>query len=163
MSTRPGDDRPDEAPVIRRGRARPSLDTRRPFPLAMWGILLVTGGVLTWAVIPHRRPPVPDVWRISAVGADAQMTSTIRDPGHGAAPLLRLEWPAHPQAVEYRLRFRALDGTPGPTPLAVPTPVFLYDLHSDVLRLPREFEWEVTAVLPDGSEVVSPWRRHPSR
>jgi hypothetical protein len=131
----------------------------------MWGILLLTGGVLAWAATPRERATLPDVWKVTVAGTDAQaeMRSQIRDLGDGTSPLLRLEWPEHPDAEQYRIRFRGIDGAPGPSPLAVQSHVFLYDLRSDVLRLPDEFEWEVTAVLPDGSEVVSPWRRHPER
>ena len=37
--------------------------------------------------------------------------------------------------------------------------MFLYDLRSNVLHLPDTFEWDVTAELPDGSEVVTPSKR----
>jgi hypothetical protein len=36
--------------------------------------------------------------------------------------------------------------------------VFLYDLASNVLGLPSRFTWQVTALMADGSEVVSPAR-----
>jgi hypothetical protein len=151
--------------AIRRGRARPHLATRRPFPPAAWGILLVAGGVLAWAAIPHHHTTLPAVWKVSAADTDAQseMRSQIRQLGGDSSSLLRLEWPEHPRAVKYRIRFRTDDGTPSPAPLEIPSPVFLYDLHSNVLQLPRDFDWEVTAVLRDGSEIVSPWCHHPER
>lgn len=165
MPTKPTrDSRPSSPGAIRRGRARPTVSGSRA-PLTVWGILLLAGGILTWSVIPRSRPDVPDVWKVSAASSatESQMISTIRELGSDSPTLLRLEWPEHPAAVEYRIRFRTSDGAPGPTPLAVRSSVFLYDLQSDVLALPRVFEWEVTAVLPDGSEIVSPWRRHPAR
>ncbi len=147
---------------IRRLRARPTLNAGRHLAGLLWGVLLVLGGVSVWNSIRTADPEVPDVWRVSLASPDAAggMTSAIRTMGNDRPAVLRLEWPSHPNAVEYRLRFRA-DGSVAPPPVAVQRPVFLYDLESDVLRLPPEFEWEVAAVLSDGSEVVSPWRSYP--
>ncbi len=148
--------------LIRRGRARPSVRRGAGLSLAAWGVLLLAGGIATWSSIPRGAASIPEMWNPTIVSADAssQMTSVLRQLPSGAAPLLRLEWPEHPGAVEYRIRFRSGEG-PTPPALAVQSPVFLYDLQSNVLRLPAEFQWEVAAVLRDGSEVVSPWRSYP--
>jgi hypothetical protein len=148
---------------IQARRARPSFRADRRVVRLLWGFLLVLGGSLVWNSISRQDPEVADVWRISLASPDASagMTSAIRRLDSDRPALLRLEWPAHPNAVEYHLRFRS--GTnAAPPPVAVQRPVFLYDLESDVLRLPDRFDWEVAAVLPDGSEVVSPWRSYPS-
>ncbi|GJM45323.1 MAG: hypothetical protein DHS20C21_21650 [Gemmatimonadota bacterium] len=129
-----------------------------------WGVLLLVGGVATWSSIARKPTPVPTVWNptVAAANATSQMTSALRHVSSGAPTLLRLEWPEHPGATEYRIYFRGADGRRPPT-LSVRSSVFLYDLESNVLRLPARFEWEVAAVLEDGSEVVSPWRTYPDR
>ena len=98
------------------------------------------------------------------MGADVGLRSGTRTTGTDQGDLLRLEWPPHPRAQGYVLRFMDRYGN-GPAPLPVQGTVFLYDLESDVLALPREFEWEVSALLPDGSHVVTPRSRYsrPSR
>ncbi len=146
---------------IRRGRPRPSVRAQSSQRLFVWGVIFVAGGVAVWASISKPTGEVPAVWRVSSANADAasQMTSVIRELGSDAPDLLRLEWPAHPSATEYRIRFQSERGQLAP--VSVRSPVFLYDLESNVLRLPSSFEWEVAAVLPDGSEVVSPWRSYP--
>lgn len=149
---------------IRRGRARPTVRRGAGLSIAAWGGLLLAGGIATWSSIARSPASIPDMWNPTVASADAsaRMTSALRQLSSGAKPLLRLEWPEHPGAQEYRIRFRSADG-PTPTALAVQSPVFLYDLQSDVLRLPDEFEWAVAAVLRDGSEVASPWRAYPER
>ena len=151
---------PDTDHRIRRGRARPAFRLGSGLSRLAWGGLLVAGGIATWGSVGEEPAPLPEVWNPTAASADAssRMTSALRNVG--AAPLLRLEWPEHPGAVEYRIRFRG-GSFSTPTALAVQSPVFVYDLESDVLRLPDEFQWEVAAVLADGSEVVSPWRTYP--
>jgi len=123
-----------------------------------WGILLLAGGIATWQSISERER-LPVAWRQSAgEGAAAQLQAELRPGGARRGDLLRLEWPAHPSASSYRVRFAAGDGNPR-APISVPGTVFLYDLDSNVLRIPRDFEWEVSAVLEDGSEVVTPAQR----
>jgi hypothetical protein len=88
------------------------------------------------------------------------LASVIRAGGREQNELLRIEWPAHPRAERYLLRFLDESGR-GPAPVTVQGTVFLYDLESDVFHLPSTFQWEVTAVLTDGSHVVTPASRFP--
>ena len=92
--------------------------------------------------------------RVTRVVADALRTD-VRPGGGVQGDLLRLEWPQHPRAQEYQIRFRDSGGS-GPAPVTVSGTVFLYDMKSNALRLPEKFTWEVSAVLPDGSEIVTP-------
>jgi hypothetical protein len=151
--------------VIRRGRARPTVSGTRSLPPLVWGLLLVAGGFLTWKAVPrHEAAPA---WIASAGPAT---TASVAGPAAGGMtsgieelretpPLLRMEWPAQPGASGYRILFH-VDGEAIASPLTSPTPVFLYDLDSNILGLPDRFDWAVSAVLPDGREIVSPWQHH---
>jgi hypothetical protein len=105
------------------------------------------------------------VWRGTAepeTAAEALQSGLRPGATRGHGDLLRLWWPVHPLAREYRLTFRGPAGG-GPDPVNVRGNIFLYDLDSNALQLPAEFTWEVAAVLPDGTEVRSPPRSYPAR
>jgi len=125
----------------------------------LWGGVFLAGGVAVWMAVPRVDHPVATAWRASEASPGRELRSEIRA-GAGEPALLKLEWPAYPEAQGYRLRFRDAEGRTLP-PVTVESTVFLYDLGSDVLDLPSSFEWEVAAVLRDGSEVVAPPRVHP--
>ncbi|NNE43329.1 MAG: hypothetical protein HKN12_03905 [Gemmatimonadetes bacterium] len=137
------------------GRSTPR---RQGLPPLVFGGLLLLGGVALWvAISPPGSGSVPEVW--DGVADEAVATDGLRTevrPGGGVqGDLLRLEWPEHPRAEKYQIRFRDSGGS-GPAPVTVSGTVFLYDLKSNALRLPEKFTWEVSAVLPDGSEIVTP-------
>ena len=145
----------------------PAAPPRAHVPPVAWGALLLFGGVLVWASVPGpaAHGSVPEVWRGTGEPAAAvqELQSGLR-PGaaRGHGDLLRLWWPEHPLAEEYRLTFHGpAGGTTGP--VTVRGNIFLYDMDSNALHLPAEFLWEVAAVLPDGSEVRSPARSFPPR
>jgi hypothetical protein len=126
---------------------------RNVLPL-VWSVLFVVGGGLILYTLPNRsKDAPPDVWNPTATSAAALKTE-IRPGGGQQGDLLRLTWPAHPDAESYRVHF-ATNGV-GLTPVNVIGNVFLYDLASNVLGLPAHFTWQVTAVTADGSEVVTP-------
>jgi hypothetical protein len=128
----------------------------------IWGALLLLGGLGVWWSLPRGSEDVPDAWKESRgprAGAETLVAETRR-PDPAAGQLLRLEWPAHPRAEGYIVRFQDEKGL-GPAPVPVQGTVFLYDLQSNVLHLPEVFEWEVLARLPDGSHVVTPLQRYP--
>jgi len=164
--------RPDRRPsspfpspdAIRRGRARATVSGARSTSLLLWGVLLAAGGFLVWRSVPQG-PPEPVAVRIGeATTADAggpRMLSGIQGAEPGAGPILRMEWPEVPEAKEYRVLFR-VNGRPVAGPAPTEEPVLLYDLGSNVLGLPERFDWAVSTVLRDGSEVVSPWQHHPA-
>jgi hypothetical protein len=129
----------------------------------LWGLLLFAGGVLTWRALPHGADS-PTAWRDPAGSATtasvvASMSSGIEEMGTRSPALLRMEWPAQRGATGYRIHFQ-VDDQAIANPLTSPTPIFLYDLDSNPLALPDRFDWAVTAVFPDGHEVISPWQRH---
>jgi hypothetical protein len=128
----------------------------------LWGLLFVVGGITVWLSIPRPDEDLPGAWKQTAGAevAPTELVSSVRPGGARQGSLLRLEWPAHPTATGYRLRFRTPDGTARP-PVTVQGTVFLYDLHSNALRLPSEFEWQVSAELADGSEILTPAQRFP--
>ncbi|MEZ5064230.1 MAG: hypothetical protein R3B81_05815 [bacterium] len=136
--------------------------SRRGIHPVLFGLLLLSGGVAVYgSVRGDGADEVPKAWR-QVDGPDAPataMVSEVKTDGSNGS-LLRLEWPAHPKAESYRIRFIDARGA-GPAEVPVQSNVFLYDLSSDVLHLPRTFDWIVTAVLPDGSEIVTPKRHHP--
>lgn len=105
---------------------------------------------------------VPEVWNEATgpSGPTDEMQSALRPAGPTQGSLLRLEWPSHPNAESYRIQFLDSRGL-GPAPVPVQSTVFMYDMRSNVLNLPSEFEWVVVAILPDGSEIVTPPRRYP--
>lgn len=139
-------------------RSTPADRSARSRTRAFWGAVLLAGGLATWHSIPSREA-VPEVWRETAgPGGTADLAAELRPGDSRGGELLRLEWPAHPRARSYRVRFAGTGGRPRP-PIPVQGTVFLYDLRSDVLQLHRDFEWDVSAVLPDGNEVVTPTRR----
>jgi hypothetical protein len=151
--------RPEE-PAIHPRRDEPRRKPRRGLHPALFGLLLVAGGVAVWGSIRPERSEVPDVWN-ETTGPDgpaARMVAQVKP--SGPAKLLRLEWPAHPRADSYRIRFLDERGV-GPAPVPVQSTVFLYDMETNVLHLPGRFDWEVTAILPDGSEVLTPTRHYP--
>jgi hypothetical protein len=121
--------------------------------------VLLAGGLATWSAIaePER---LPEAWHVTAGpdGPATHMTAEVRPGGPRQSDLLRLEWPPHPSAASYIVRVEGDDGRKS-SPIAVRGTVFLYDLDLNVLRFPRSFTWKVSAVLPDGSEVVTPARR----
>jgi len=145
----------------------PAASPRAHVPSAAWGALLILGGALVWASVPGpaAHGSLPEVWRGTGESAAAvqELQSGLR-PGaaRGHGDLLRLWWPEHPLAREYRLTFHGPAGQ-STGPVSVRGNIFLYDLDSNALRLPAEFAWEVSAVLPDGSEVLSPARSYPAR
>jgi hypothetical protein len=124
-----------------------------------WGLVLLAGGVATWSVIeePQR---VPEAWCETGGpdGPATHMKAEVRPGGSRQSDLLRLEWPPHPSATSYFVRFQGSDGRKA-SPIVVRGTVFLYDLDVNALRLSRTFAWEVSAVLRDGSEVVTPAKR----
>ncbi|MGH2570680.1 MAG: hypothetical protein ACRDGR_05600 [bacterium] len=135
-------------------------DDRRPsFRSLRWGIVLFAGGVATWCSIEEPQV-VPEAWRVTSGpdGPTTHMTAEVRPGGPRQSDLLRLEWPPHPNATAYFVRFEEHDGRSA-APIPVRGTVFLYDLDVNALRLPRSFAWEVGAVLRDGSEVVTPAKR----
>jgi len=147
--------------------ARTAPSSRRGGPSgkmlpALWGVLFIVGGLVVWSSISRDDSGMPEVWRETADPAhpERHLVSATRASENPQGDLLRMEWPAHPQAQHYLVRFRDANGR-GPAPVSVQGTVFLYDLNSDVLHLPSRFEWEVTAVLVDGSHVVTPSRRFP--
>jgi hypothetical protein len=125
----------------------------------VWGIVLLAGGLAAWNSVEERQA-VPEAWRETAgpEGPATHMAAELRPGGPRQGDLLRLEWPEHPLASSYSVRFEGADGR-GRTPVTVQGTVFLYDLRSNVLHLPNDFDWEVSAVLSDGSEVVTPAQR----
>ncbi len=139
---------PAPSPTLGRGQ--------RTWPPVLWGVVLLGGGLAIWHSIAGWTS-VPEAWRATSgvEGPTTDMVSIVRAGGSQQGDLLRLEWPAHPKASAYHVRFRGPSGRV-PTPVPVQGTIFLYDLRSNVLQLPREFDWEVTAVLADGSEVVTP-------
>jgi len=157
----PASRRPLVEPRRPRPVRRPVPASRRRNPIPLWGALFLVGGAVIWFSLsgPRREPAVPDVWHETRGEETAvQLQSELRPGGDVHGDLLKLEWPAHPNAREYRVRFRDARGA-GPAPVVVQGNVFLYDLRSNALHLPPAFTWDVTAVLPDGSEVVTPPRR----
>jgi hypothetical protein len=129
----------------------------------VWGALFLVGGIALWMAVPGTggSSHVPEVWRETTGPATTDaMQSNVRTGGALQGDLLRLEWPSHPHAHQYRLRFLDTSGN-GPAPVTVQGTVFLYDMRSNALHLPPSFTWEVTAVLTDGSEVVTPRRLFP--
>lgn len=142
----------------------PGAAPRTRVPAWAWGALLLFGGALVWASVPGPavRETVPKVWRetVAPEAAARDLESDVR-PGatRGRGDLLKLWWPAHPLAREYRIAFRGSDGEDCGA-VTIRGNIFLYDLDSNGLRLPAEFTWEVIAVLPDRSEVRTPPRRH---
>jgi len=127
---------------------------RNVLPL-VWAVLFLVGGGLIFATLPNRsKNAVPDVWNPTAVSGASELEAGLRSGGEQQGDLLRLTWPAHPDAASYRVQFAA-NGM-GLTPVSVNGNVFLYDLASNVLGLPARFSWQVTAVMADGSEVTSP-------
>ena len=166
---KPGEVNPTRTPAttgIVPGRARLSWwapPPRVPARMAgfLWGLVFAAGGIAVWIAAPAgKRAPSPWGQVLEAGAGGEGMGSYVRWT-EGQPEILRLEWPAHPNARSYRLRFRSLDGAPLP-PVTLQNTVFLYDLRRDVLDLPESFEWEVAAVLQDGSEIVAPPRTHPS-
>ncbi|MBZ0266723.1 hypothetical protein K8I85_01075 [bacterium] len=164
--------RPDRRPskpspspeAIRRGRARPTVSRARSLSLVLWGALLAAGGFLAWRSVPDGTTGLPAAWTGRATSADVagpRMLSGIQDAAGGGQPLLRMEWPEVAGAEEYRILFR-VDGQAVARPLPTGSPVFLYDLESNVLGLPDRFDWSVSAVMRDGREIVSPWQQHPT-
>jgi hypothetical protein len=108
---------------------------------------------------------LPEVWRGTTepdAAAEALQSGLRPGAARGHGDLLRLWWPVHPLALEYRLTFRGAAGEDS-APVSVRGNIFLYDLDSNALHLPAEFTWEVAAVLPDGTEVRSPPRSYPAR
>ena len=153
---------------IRPTRARVSVSvTRTRIPGALipvlWGLVFLLGGVAVWSSIPHSADPLAAPWKASSdpTMAARQMTSEVHA-NAGGPGLLKLEWPAHPDARGYRIRFHDTEGR-ALAPVTVQSSVFLYDLRSDVLGLPDSFEWEVSAVLRDGTEVVTPPQVHSTK
>lgn len=131
---------------------------RNVLPL-VWSILFLVGGGLILYTLPNRsEESVPDVWDPAATGAVVALKTDVRSGGEQQGDLLRLTWPAHPEAESYRVQFAA-NGI-AMTPVEALGNVFLYDLKSNVLGLPSQFTWQVTAVMADGSEVVSPMREY---
>ena len=147
-----------------RASSRPSAtpDSRRRVLPLLWGVLFVLGGITVWLSIPRSDEDLPEAWKQTSGPEDAptEMVSSVRPGGALQGSLLRLEWPAHPHATGYRLRFRMPNGAARP-PVTVQGTVFLYDLQSNALRLPSEFEWQVSAELADGSEILTPAQRFP--
>lgn len=133
---------------------------RRGLHPALFGMLLVAGGVAVWGSVRGDRAAVPEAWdeTTGPNGPAAHMVAQVKP--SGPATLLRLEWPAHPAADGYRIRFLDERGV-GPAAVPVQSTVFLYDMQTNVLHLPSRFDWVVTAILPDGSEVVTPTRSYP--
>ena len=153
---------------IRPTRARVSVSvTRTRVPAALvpvlWGLVFLAGGLAVWSSIPHSGDSLAAPWKASAdpTTAARQMVSEVHASA-GEPGLLKLEWPAHPDARGYRIRFRDTQGH-ALAPVTVQSSVFLYDLRSDVLGLPASFEWEVSAVLRDGTEVVTPPQVHSTK
>jgi hypothetical protein len=112
-----------------------------------------------WSAIEERER-LPDEW-CATTGPDgpaARMSAEVRPGGPRQSDLLRLEWPPHPSATSYLVHFRRSDGRKA-SPIEMRGTVFLYDLDANAMRLPMSFVWEVSALLPDGSEVVTPARR----
>jgi hypothetical protein len=136
---------------------------RRGLHPLLFGLLLLSGGIATWGVARSGgERGVPDVWNETS-GPDApvvRMVSELKPAGPAQGKLLRLEWPEHPRAETYRIRFTDAGGY-GPAPVPVQSTVFLYDMDTNVLNLPTHFDWTVIAVLPDGSEVITPQRSYP--
>ena len=139
--------------------------TRVPGALVpvLWGLVFLAGGLAVWSSIPHTGDSLAAPWKASSDPAAAarQMVSEVHASA-GEPGLLKLEWPAHPDARGYRIRIRDNQGR-ALAPVSVQSSVFLYDLSSDVLGLPDSFEWEVSAVLRDGTEVVTPPQVHSTR
>jgi hypothetical protein len=126
------------------------------------GLLLAAGGLAVWGSIQREDSGVPEVWKETTGpdGPSAQLESQLKPAGPAQGQLLRLEWPEHPNAESYLVEFLDERGV-GPAPVPVQSTVFLYDMQTNVLHLPSQFQWVVTAVLPDGSQVVTPSRRYP--
>jgi hypothetical protein len=129
---------------------------RNVLPL-VWSVLFLVGGGLILYTLPDRsNDAIPDVWSPTATSDVTALQTEVRAGGEQQGDLLRLTWPAHPEAESYRVQF-ATNGI-GLMPISVNGNVFLYDLASNVLGLPSRFTWQVTALMADGSEVVSPAR-----
>lgn len=155
---------------IRSRRARISLAApgRGRIPAALvpvlWGAVFLAGGLAVLSAVPRSRDRLAALWKASSEPAAAarEMISEVHAATVGGDALLKLEWPSHPDARGYRIRFRDAEGH-ALAPVTVEQSVFLYDLKSDVLGLPDSFEWEVSAVLGDGTEVVAPPQVHSTR
>lgn len=132
---------------------------RRPFYAhpAVLGLLFVAAGGIVWSTLTEKTVKVPATWQESrGTSAPAEgMSASIRPAGPGQGDLLRLEWPAHPKAESYLVRFDGANGFKA-SPIPVLGSVFLYDLKSNVFGLPDTFRWSVTAVMSDGEEVATP-------
>jgi hypothetical protein len=128
--------------------------------------VLVAGGIALWTSRPVPPPgaEVPPAWCGTVAGTDASaaLRTEVRSGAADEGDLLRLEWPAHPHAREYRVRFVDEDGAET-SPVTVQGNVLLYDLRADALALPPRFRWDVTAVLQDGSEALTPPGEFPGR
>lgn len=171
MSAQPVDSTPTAGPSttgIRPGRARVSvIAPRARVPAAaapvLWGAVFLLGGMAVFSTVPRTGDPLAEPWKASTdpTAAAREMMSAVHASA-GEAGLLKLEWPAHPEARGYRVRFRDPQGHVL-APVTVDHNVFLYDLESDVLGLPDDFEWQVSAVLRDGTEVVTPPKVHSAR
>lgn len=145
----------------------PAAPPRTRVPALAWGALLIFGGAAVWASVPGPAEGrgVPDVWRGTGEPAAAarELQADVREGAtHARGDLLKLWWPAHPRAESYRITFDGA-GMEAPVSVKVRSNLFLYALDSNALHLPPEFTWEVAAVLPDGSEVMTPPRRYPGR
>jgi hypothetical protein len=133
---------------------------KRELITVLWGVLFLSGGVAVWFATSKKPETLAEPWRESSSSV-AGLTSDTRPNGGEQSNLLRLEWPAHPRAEGYLIRFLDRNGN-GPAPIPVQGSVFLYDMQSDVLNLPDRFLWEVTALLSDGTKVVTPPCPHPA-
>jgi hypothetical protein len=122
---------------------------------AFYGLLLVGAGCFAWSVLSDKRPSVPKAWQGAGANSPAAaLHAGIRSAGPGQGDLLRLEWPAHPKAESYIVKFEGVNGFAS-SPIPVLGNVFLYDLKSDVFALPESFRWSVTAVMADGTQVTT--------
>jgi hypothetical protein len=123
---------------------------------AFYGLLLVGAGIFVWSILSDDRPSVPKAWQGSAPegSAGGTLQASVRSAGPGQGDLLRLEWPAHPKAESYVVRFEGVNGF-ATSPIPILGNVFLYDLKSDVFNLPDAFRWSVTAVMADGMQVTT--------
>jgi hypothetical protein len=106
-------------------------------------------------VLTDKRPSVPKAWQgAPEAGPSAALQASVRSAGPTQGELLRLEWPSHPTAESYVVRFEGVNGFET-SPIPVLGNVFLYDLRSDVFALPESFRWSVTAVMADGTQVTT--------
>ncbi|HMB69205.1 MAG TPA: hypothetical protein VKU85_07825, partial [bacterium] len=107
--------RPPSPPARSIAPRDPAAPPRSHVPPAAWGALLLFGGVLVWASVPGpaAHGSLPAVWRGTGepTAAAQELQSGLR-PGaaRGHGDLLRLWWPEHPLAEEYRLHFRGAGG-----------------------------------------------------